>query len=49
LAQIESFAFSYSSLESILIPSKVEILGSNCFSNCYSLSAITFEPHSRLT
>jgi hypothetical protein len=49
LTRIESEAFYQSSLQSILIPSHVEILGSKCFSNCKSLSSITFESNSRLT
>jgi hypothetical protein len=32
-----------------LIPRNVEILESKCFSNCRSLSSITFESNSRLT
>jgi hypothetical protein len=32
-----------------MIPNSVEILGSRCFSNCKSLSSITFESNSRLT
>jgi hypothetical protein len=49
LIRIESKAFYNSSLESIVIPSTVEILGSNCFSFCESLSSITFESNSHLT
>jgi RNase P/RNase MRP subunit POP5 len=49
LTQIESNAFSDSSLQSILIPSTVEILGSRCFSDCKSLLSISFESNSRLT
>jgi hypothetical protein len=49
LTRIESKAFSESSLESILIPKNVEILGSECFSYCKSLSSITFESNSHLT
>jgi hypothetical protein len=49
LTRIESNAFSYSSLESIVIPSSVEILCSKCFSNCESLSSLSFESNSRLT
>jgi hypothetical protein len=48
LTQIELGIFSYSSLESILIPRNVEILGSICFLVCQSLSSITFESHSQL-
>jgi hypothetical protein len=36
LTRIESKAFSFSSLQSKLIPSNVEILGSECFSYCKS-------------
>jgi predicted metal-binding protein len=49
LTGIESSAFSSSSLQSILIPRNVEILGSKCFSSCKQLSSITFESNSRLT
>jgi hypothetical protein len=48
LMRIESNAFSYSSLQSIVIPNSVEILGSFCFSRCKSLSSISFESNSRL-
>jgi hypothetical protein len=43
LTRIESNAFSYSSLQSIIIPSTVQILGSECFSDCESLSSISFD------
>jgi uncharacterized protein YuzB (UPF0349 family) len=49
LIRIESFAFSGSSLESIVIPSTVQIFGSSCFYSCESLSSITFESNSHLT
>jgi hypothetical protein len=49
LTQIESYAFSYSSLQSIVIPSRVDILCFGCFSWCESLSSISFESESRLT
>jgi hypothetical protein len=49
LTRIESEAFYNSSLQSILIPRNVEILGLNCFSDCKSLSSITFESNSQLT
>jgi hypothetical protein len=49
LTRIESEALSDSSLQSILIPNNVEILDSNCFSSCKSLSSITFESNSYLT
>jgi hypothetical protein len=48
LTQIESFAFSRSSLQSIVIPSTVQILGSSCFSYCRSLSSISFDLPSQL-
>jgi hypothetical protein len=47
--RIESEAFSESSLESIMIPCSVQILGSSCFAWCHSLSSITFESNSQLT
>jgi hypothetical protein len=37
-----------SGLKSIIIPSSVEVLGEFCFSNCHSLSSITFESDSHL-
>jgi hypothetical protein len=46
--RIESNAFSYSSLQSIVIPSNVEILGSSCFRECELLLSISFESNSRL-
>jgi hypothetical protein len=49
LTRIESEAFYESSLESIMIPNNVEILGPQCFSHCKSLSSITFESSSHLT
>jgi hypothetical protein len=49
LTRIESKTFPSSSLESILIPSNVEILGSRCFSYCGSFSSMTFESNSHLT
>jgi hypothetical protein len=49
LRRIESEAFSFSSLQSILIPSHVAIIGSGCFSFCESLSSVRFESNSQLT
>jgi hypothetical protein len=49
LTRIESFAFSSSSLQSIVISRSVEVLCSSCFSLWQSLSSITFEFDSRLT
>jgi hypothetical protein len=48
LAQIDSYAFSDCSLESVVIPRAVEVLESHCFSSCRSLTHVTFESHSRL-
>jgi hypothetical protein len=45
--RIESKAFYDSSLQSIVIPRNVEVLGSFCFSSWKSLSSITFESDSR--
>jgi hypothetical protein len=36
-------------LSSICIPSTVERLCAQCFSNCCSLSTVTFQPGSRLS
>jgi hypothetical protein len=49
LTRIQSEAFSFSSLQSIVIPNGVEILYSACFSDCESLSSLSFESNSRLT
>jgi hypothetical protein len=49
LTRIESEAFSDLLLQSIVIASNVEILGSCCFCTYKSLSSITYESHSRLT
>jgi hypothetical protein len=49
LPRIDCHEFDQSSLQSIAIPSNVEILGSYCFYWCKSLSSITFESNSRLT
>jgi hypothetical protein len=49
LTRIESNAFASSSLQSIVIPSPVRILGSKCFSSCKSLLSISFESNSQLT
>jgi hypothetical protein len=35
-------------LKSIIIPKSVEVLCKECFSNCKSLTSITFESDSRL-
>jgi hypothetical protein len=48
LKLIHQGAFSNSSLQSIIIPRNVEILGSSCFSKCTSLSSIQFESDSQL-
>jgi hypothetical protein len=49
LMGLESTAFFGSLLQSIIIPRTVEILCSQCFSCCLSLSSISFESESRLT
>jgi hypothetical protein len=46
---MESEAFSFSSLQSILIPRRVEILGPKCFSSCKFLSSMTFKVNAHLT
>jgi hypothetical protein len=46
---IESYSFSDSSLKSMMIPRNIETLCSGCFSNCPSLSSISFESNSQLT
>jgi hypothetical protein len=38
----------FPSSSTLTIPSDIAILGSSCFSNCKSLSSISFEPDSRL-
>jgi hypothetical protein len=49
LRQIGPDAFSYCSiLKSILIPASIEILGDNCFNNCFCLSQIIFESASKV-
>jgi hypothetical protein len=40
---------SFSRSSTVHIPSHIEILGSNCFSYCHSLSSISFESNSQLT
>jgi hypothetical protein len=46
LKRIESYAFSSSLLESIVIIRSGESLCSSCFFSCRSLSSISFESHS---
>jgi hypothetical protein len=49
LTRIESDAFSScSSLKSITIPRRVQILCSSCFLWCNSLSSVSFKPKSEL-
>jgi hypothetical protein len=48
LTRIESEAFSDSSLRSILIPSSVEIIGSECFFGSITCPSISFESPSQL-
>ena len=46
---IGSYAFTYSSLTSITIPSSVTSIGYEALSNCYSLTSVIFEDNSQLT
>jgi hypothetical protein len=46
--RIEANTFARSSLRSIVIPSRVEIIGLKCFALYRSLCAILFEPNGRL-
>jgi hypothetical protein len=48
LEQIESWALSFSWLQSIDIPQSLEILYLLCFESCLNLSSISFELSSRL-
>jgi hypothetical protein len=42
-------AFSQTGLIEIILPASIEVLGEKCFSECRSLSSITFESGSRLS
>jgi hypothetical protein len=47
--RIEAKAFlNCAVLKSICIPALVEILGSECFSNCLSLASVSFESESQI-
>jgi hypothetical protein len=48
VTEIQSVAFSSSLLNSIIISRTIEILGSDCFSFCGSLSSISLESNSKL-
>jgi hypothetical protein len=48
LSRIENKAFQGTGLVEIIIPASVEVLGYECFSQCKSLSDVTFESGSRL-
>jgi hypothetical protein len=49
-SRIEHITFSGGSrLKSICIPSSLEILCENCFSKCWGLESLTFEPNSKLS
>jgi hypothetical protein len=49
LRRIGECAFFSSSLNSIVIPSSVEIIGNFCFDSCDNLSVVKFESNSRLS
>jgi hypothetical protein len=49
ITQIDPRAFQRTRITSMLIPRHVQILCSECFSDCESLSSISFEIHSELT
>jgi hypothetical protein len=42
-------AFACSSIQSIRIPSSVQIVPKSCFKNCSALSNLTFEPGCRIS
>jgi hypothetical protein len=46
--QIDSDTFAHSSIVSIVIPSRVEVLGKSCFTFCLELSSISFESNAQL-
>jgi hypothetical protein len=48
LSRIEAWAFSETGLIEIILPASVEILCEQCFSECRSLSSVTFERGSKL-
>jgi hypothetical protein len=45
---MDCFAFAYSRLLMIRIPSNVEMFGKYCFSECKSLCEVVFESNSKL-
>jgi hypothetical protein len=48
LQRIEESAFAESDLQTIEIPSSVEVVCKSCFSRCKSLASVTFESNSKL-
>jgi hypothetical protein len=46
LSELAKEAFSKSGLTSIHLPASVTVIGASCFSHCYSLASITFDPAS---
>jgi hypothetical protein len=48
LHRTDESAFAWSGLTAIIIPSSVEVLCKECFSNCQSLTSVTFEMDSKL-
>jgi hypothetical protein len=49
LSRIERWTFNETGLVEIIVPASIEFLGEGCFSDCRSLSSITFESGSRLS
>jgi hypothetical protein len=48
IERLETNAFGFSALHSIIIPQTVLVIGSSCFYGCVSLSYLAFENYSRL-
>jgi hypothetical protein len=48
LQRIDEYAFQWSGLTVIIIPSSVEVLCKECFAYCWSLTSVTFEMYSKL-
>ena len=48
IKELERYTFTSTALESILIPSYVEIIGDNVFTNCKFLKKVEFSANSKL-